>query len=117
MFGNVLVDAPGKPVQHRVRPFGTVEVKSQVLLAAAALAVDDTVGGSIFAAHGDCLAFEINISVAVAAVGPVSDKNRIAIQRSPDGRLDRRVVVGNAHRHGGAASAGASGVPRISWHY
>jgi hypothetical protein len=89
----------GKPVQHRVRPFTTVEVKPQVLVAIAALAVDNTVSGAILAAEGNGLAFEINIPVAVAAVGPVSNKNRITIVGIINRRLDvveiRRIVVIN----------------------
>jgi hypothetical protein len=59
-----------------------------MLLACAALAVNNAVGGSIFAAEGNGLAFEVNIPVAVAAICPVSNKNCITIVGIINRRLD-----------------------------
>ena len=56
----------GEPTQNRARSFSSVEVEASV---APVATVDSRPLRTSGAAHGDCLALEVDIPVAIARVG------------------------------------------------
>jgi len=78
----------GETLNYGICVFSRLEYKSPMIFSFCTVAVNYAIFWAIFAAHRNRSAEKVNISVAIAGINTVSDKNRITVIGIVDGRLN-----------------------------